>query len=65
MSEPGKDTSLTHGVRWDREDFRRIEEAVEKLNRDEHLDLNAADVIRKAVRLFCEEVLGPVEKSAA
>jgi hypothetical protein len=55
MTEDGKPRNFP--VRWDGEDFARIEQAAARLNERDHTDHTPTDVIRMGTRRFVEEIL--------
>lgn len=50
-----------HAVRWDADDWDRVVLLTRQMAAEEHLDLNEADIIRKATRALLEARLGPRE----
>lgn len=66
MSEPSKTgEGKNYPVRWEGVDWDRIVLVAKEMSAQEHLDLTPADVIRKAVRILCEERLGPIPADSA
>ena len=59
MADSGKEEGKNHPIRWDGADWQRIDEVARLMSREQHLDLGPTDVIRSAVRRFCEDRLGP------
>lgn len=57
MTESSKATDRPHTIRWDPEDWERIEEAAQLLGERQHLDLAAVDIIRSGTRRFVDEIL--------
>lgn len=58
MTEDSKPRNFP--VRWDGEEFGRIEETARLLNERDHTDHTPTDVIRMATRRFVEEILASV-----
>lgn len=56
MGDPEKPEAAalekTHSIRWDADDWRRIEAAAQRLAEQEHDDVGPTNVIRRAVRRF-------------
>ena len=66
MSNPARQIPelKDHSIRWVREDWERVLQAVDVLNERGHLDLTPTDVIRAGTRRYLDELLAekPVQK---
>lgn len=62
MTNGGKGTpeQRIHSIRWDADDWERINRCAERLAEETHMDVGPVDVIRAATRSFCADKLGPV-----
>lgn len=52
----------SHQIKWDDEEWERIERATQEYGKQRHLDLNPTDFIRAGTRRLVEEVLGKASK---
>lgn len=55
VKEAAAERALT--VRWDGEDFQKIERVRELMNERDHADHTNTDIIRMGTRRFVEEIL--------